>query len=119
VILRKGGKLVLKISVFIISIFSSICCQFLISYQCEVAFEEGEIEIVFFPILGSFESLGVFLFFLFLVENLKVLSVLFLGIILLTIMTFTFDVQSIEKLNGNNFHTWKMKMEFFLHEKDL
>jgi len=34
-------------------------------------------------------------------------------------MTFTFDVQSIEKLNGNNFHTWKMKMEFFLHEKDL
>jgi hypothetical protein len=34
-------------------------------------------------------------------------------------MEYTFDAQSIEKLNGNNFHTWKMKMEFFLHEKNL
>ncbi len=34
-------------------------------------------------------------------------------------MTSTFDAQSIEKLNGNNFHTWKMKMEFLLHEKVL
>jgi hypothetical protein len=29
------------------------------------------------------------------------------------------NVQSIEKLNGNNFRTWKMKMEFFLHEKEM
>jgi hypothetical protein len=34
-------------------------------------------------------------------------------------MVSTFNVQNIEKLNGNNLHTWKMKMEFFLHEKDL
>jgi hypothetical protein len=29
-------------------------------------------------------------------------------------MASTFD-----KLIGNNFHTWKMKMEFLLHDKDL
>jgi hypothetical protein len=34
-------------------------------------------------------------------------------------MAFIFYVQSIEKLNGNNFHTWKMKMEFLLHQKKL
>lgn len=38
------------------------------------------------------------------------------NIVLVTIIACSFDVQSIEKLNGN---TWKMKMEFFLHEKDL
>jgi hypothetical protein len=34
-------------------------------------------------------------------------------------MASTFDAQSIEKLYGNNFHTWKMKMEVLMHEKDL
>jgi hypothetical protein len=34
-------------------------------------------------------------------------------------MTSTSNAQNIEKLNGNNFHTWKRKIEFFLHEKDL
>ncbi len=34
-------------------------------------------------------------------------------------MALIFDVWSILKLYDNNFHTWKMKMEFFLHEKDL
>jgi hypothetical protein len=34
-------------------------------------------------------------------------------------MVSTSDARSIENLNGNNFHTWKMKMEFLLHEKDL
>jgi hypothetical protein len=29
------------------------------------------------------------------------------------------NAQIIEKLNGNNFHTWKMKMEFFLHDKEM
>jgi hypothetical protein len=70
-------------------------------------------------ILDNFETLGVFLFFIFFVESFKVLSVLFLGIVLLIVMAFPFDVQSVEKLNANNFHTWKMKMDFFLHEKDL
>lgn len=41
------------------------------------------------------------------------------NIVLVAIIACSFDVQSIEKLNGNNFRTWKMKMEFFLHEKDL
>jgi uncharacterized protein YehS (DUF1456 family) len=49
---------------------------------------------------------------------LLVLSVSFC-IVLITIIACSFDVQSIEKLNGNNFHTWKMKIQFFLHEKDL
>ncbi len=44
---------------------------------------------------------------------------LFSSIVLLTIMASTFDAQSIKKLNGNNFHTWKMKMKFLLHEKNL
>jgi hypothetical protein len=34
-------------------------------------------------------------------------------------MAFIFYVQSIEKLNGNNFYTWKMKMEFLLHQNFL
>jgi hypothetical protein len=34
-------------------------------------------------------------------------------------MASTFDASSIEKLNGNTFHAWKMKMESLLHEKDL
>jgi len=34
-------------------------------------------------------------------------------------MASTFNAQNIEKLNNNSFHTWKMKMEFLLHEKDL
>jgi hypothetical protein len=34
-------------------------------------------------------------------------------------MASIFEARSIEKLNDNNFHTWKMKMEFLLHEKDL
>ncbi len=34
-------------------------------------------------------------------------------------MASIYDVQNIKKLNGNNFHTWKIKMEFLLHEKDL
>jgi hypothetical protein len=34
-------------------------------------------------------------------------------------MASTFNVQNIEILNGNNFYSWKMKMEFLLHEKDL
>jgi hypothetical protein len=31
-------------------------------------------------------------------------------------MAPTYNAQSIEKLNGNNFHTWKMKMELLLHK---
>jgi hypothetical protein len=53
------------------------------------------------------------------VESFKVLSVLFFGIVVLKIMASIFNVQSIEILNGNNLHTWKMKMEFFMHEKGL
>jgi hypothetical protein len=34
-------------------------------------------------------------------------------------MLSTSNVQNIENLNGDNFHTWKMKMEFLSHEKDL
>jgi hypothetical protein len=34
-------------------------------------------------------------------------------------MAFTFNVLIIEKLNGNTFHSWKMRMKFFLHENDL
>ncbi len=34
-------------------------------------------------------------------------------------MASTSDAQSIKKLNDNNFHTWKMMMEFLLLEKDL
>ncbi len=34
-------------------------------------------------------------------------------------MASTFDAWSIEKLNGNNFDAWKMKVEFLLYEKDL
>jgi len=34
-------------------------------------------------------------------------------------MASTSNAQNIEKLNNNSFHTWKMKMEFLLHEKDL
>ncbi len=49
----------------------------------------------------------------------KALSALLLGIVLFTIMAFIFDVWCIEKLHGNNFHTGKMRMELFLHEKDL
>jgi hypothetical protein len=30
-----------------------------------------------------------------------------------------YDVRNIKKSNGNNFHTWKIKMELLLHEKDL
>jgi hypothetical protein len=48
---------------------------------------------------------------------LLVLSVSF-SIVQVTIIACSFDFQSIEKLNGNNFHTWKMTMEK-LHEKDL
>jgi hypothetical protein len=44
---------------------------------------------------------------------------LFSSIVLLTIIASTSKAQSIEKLDDNNFHTWKMKMEFCLHEKDL
>jgi hypothetical protein len=40
VILRLGEELVVKISVFIISILSLIRCQFLTWYQSMVAFEE-------------------------------------------------------------------------------
>jgi hypothetical protein len=36
----------------------------------------------------------------------------FLGIVLLTTMASTFDVRSIEKLNENSFHMWKMNIEF-------
>ncbi len=43
----------------------------------------------------------------------------FFGIVLLTIMVSTFDVQSIKKLNENSFHTWKTNIEFLLHENDL
>jgi hypothetical protein len=39
------------------------------------------------------------------------LSVSF-SIVLVTNIASSFDVQSIEKLNGNHFHTWKMKIEF-------
>jgi len=34
-------------------------------------------------------------------------------------MASTSCALSIEELNGNNFHTWKMKMKFLLHEKIL
>jgi hypothetical protein len=34
-------------------------------------------------------------------------------------MASIFGAQSIEKLNGNNFHMWKMKMKFLLCEKYL
>lgn len=34
-------------------------------------------------------------------------------------MASTSNAQNIENLNSNSFHTWKMKMEFLLHEKDL
>jgi len=44
---------------------------------------------------------------------------LFFAIVLFIIIASIFYAQSIEKLNGNKFHTWKMKMEFFLHEMDL
>jgi hypothetical protein len=53
------------------------------------------------------------------VESFKAPNVLFFGIILLTIMASTSNAQNIEKSNSNNFHTWKMKMKFLLHEKDL
>ncbi len=75
----------------------------------------------FFTVLESFETLGVcvcvcFFFSSFLLKVLKLLIFLFSGIVQFTIMASTFDARSIEKVNGNNFHTWKMKMEFFLHE---
>jgi hypothetical protein len=44
---------------------------------------------------------------------------LFSSIVLLAIITSTSNAQCIEKLDDNNFHTWKMKTEFPLHEKDL
>jgi hypothetical protein len=34
-------------------------------------------------------------------------------------MAFTSNDQNIEKLNGNHFHTWKMKIKFVLHHKHL
>jgi hypothetical protein len=34
-------------------------------------------------------------------------------------MASTFNVLIIENLNGNSFHSWKMKIKFFLHENDL
>lgn len=34
-------------------------------------------------------------------------------------MATSFDVQCVEKLNDNNIHAWRMKMEFFMHEKNL
>ncbi len=53
------------------------------------------------------------------VESFKASNVLFSGLILLAIMASTSNGQNIEKLNSNSFHTWKMKMEFLVHEKDL
>jgi len=44
---------------------------------------------------------------------------LFFSIVLLTIIACISNAQNIEKLDDNYFHTWKMKMEFLLHEKDL
>ncbi len=52
-------------------------------------------------------------------KSFKILSVLFFGIVLFIIIASIFYAQSIEKLNRNKFHTWKMKMEFLLHEMDL
>jgi hypothetical protein len=60
-----------------------------------------------------------FLFFEHFVESCKALGILFYGTIVLIIMAFIFYVRSIKKLNGNDFHTWDMKMEFLLHQKDL
>jgi hypothetical protein len=34
-------------------------------------------------------------------------------------MATCFDVQCVEKLNDNNIHAWKMKMEIFMCEKNL
>jgi hypothetical protein len=44
---------------------------------------------------------------------------LFFSIVLLAIIASTSNAQCIEKLDDNNFHTWKMKTKFPLHEKDL
>jgi len=60
-----------------------------------------------------------FSFFEHFAKSCKALGILFFGIIVFIIMAFIFYVQSIEKLNANNFHTWKMKMEFLLHQKNL
>ncbi len=65
-----------------------------------------------------FSTLCVFLFFQHFVESFKAPCVFF-GIVLLTLMVSTSNVQSIENLNGNNYHTWKMKMEYLLHGKYL
>jgi len=81
--------------------------------------KEGKIE-VFFVVLKSFETLNIFfVFFSFFANSFIALGFLFFGIVLFTIMASTFDAQSIEKLYGNNFHMWKMKMEVLMHEKDL
>ncbi len=83
-----------------------------------VVFKQGEIEIVFYS-FKSFETLGFF-FSQHFAESFKAFGFLFSSITLFIIMASTFDVQSIEKLNGNNFYTWKMNlMEFFLHEKEF
>ncbi len=52
-------------------------------------------------------------------KSFEILNVWFSKIVLITIMAFTFNVLIIEKLNGNTFHSWKMRMKFFLHENDL
>ncbi len=49
----------------------------------------------------------------------KSFECLFFGIVLFIIVASTFDVQSIEKRNENSFHTWKMNIEFLLHEKSF
>ncbi len=52
-------------------------------------------------------------------KSFEILNVWFFNVVLITIMASTFNVLIIENLNGNSFHSWKMKIKFFLHENDL